>query len=291
MNAAIFALALLSGTMHAAWNFFSKKKASNLAVMVLGLWLANLALLPISLIVIKFTGFDIRCIPFMIVASAADILYYILLIKAYRKGDISLAYPLSRGTSVLFITLFSMLLLSEAVSGRAGIGIALILCGIFSFGLARGWKLREIMNSVVAQRFAFFQGLTTVLYTLLDKFGVLYCNPMVYFNIKELAAIAVLTPFVFTDRLRTVDGVKELVRNEWKYSAIIGFGIMGSYTIILSIYALFPEAKASYVTPIREISVVLGSIMGFIFLRERITVNKILGILFMVLGVILIKIG
>ena len=107
MNAAIFALALCSGTLHAIWNFFSKKKASDLPVMVMGLWLANVTLLPVSLLIINNTGFDFRCLPFLLVAALADDLYYILIIKSYKIGDISLAYPLSRGTSVLFITIFS----------------------------------------------------------------------------------------------------------------------------------------------------------------------------------------
>lgn len=291
MNAAIFALALCSGTLHAIWNFFSKKKASDLPVMVMGLWLANVTLLPVSLLIINNTGFDFRCLPFLLVAALADDLYYILIIKSYKIGDISLAYPLSRGTSVLFITIFSMLFLGETVSGAARWGIGLIICGIMAFGMSKGYKIRDFLNNVKSQRFAFFLGFSTVMYTLVDRVGVTYCNPLVYFNLQELFAMAILTPFVFTGALRSREGVKKLFLKEWKYSAIIGYGIMGSYGIILFIYAMFAEAKASYVTPIREISVVLGSVLGFIFLRERITVNKILGILFMVLGVILIKVG
>ena len=78
---------------------------------------------------------------------------------------------------------------------------------------------------------------------------------------------------------------------EWKYSCIIGYGGFIGYAIILLIYYLFAEAKASYVTPIRETSIVIGAILGFIFLKEKATINKIAGILSIVTGVILIKIG
>lgn len=291
MSAAIFAIALCSGTLHAVWNFYSKKKASNLPVMVMGLWLANITLLPLSLIIIEYFGFDLKCLPFMILSALADDFYYILIIKSYKLGDISLAYPLSRGTSVLFITIVSMLFMGESVSGPAKRGIALIICGILAFGMSKGYTVRDFLRNVRNQRFAFFLGFTTVAYTLIDKYGVTYSNPLVYYNLKELLAIAVLTPFVFTGNLRTVNGVSKLIKDEWKYAAIIGYGIMVSYGLILSIYALFPDAKASYVTPIREMSVVMGSIMGFIFLRERVTVNKVIGILFMVMGVIFIKLG
>ena len=81
------------------------------------------------------------------------------------------------------------------------------------------------------------------------------------------------------------------IRQEGKYAAIIGYGITVSYLIILFIYACFAEAKSSYITPIREFSVVIGSILGFIFLKEKITTNKIIGIVTILLGVIMIKIG
>ena len=51
------------------------------------------------------------------------------------------------------------------------------------------------------------------------------------------------------------------------------------------------DAKTSYITPIREFSVVIGSILGFIFLNEKITLNKIIGIVTILLGVVMIKIG
>ncbi len=57
------------------------------------------------------------------------------------------------------------------------------------------------------------------------------------------------------------------------------------------IYTLFAEAKASYVTPIRETSIVIGAILGFMFLKEKASYNKLAGILAIVLGVILIKVG
>jgi uncharacterized membrane protein len=59
----------------------------------------------------------------------------------------------------------------------------------------------------------------------------------------------------------------------------------------LVVFSRFAEAKSSYITPIREFSVVIGSILGFVFLREKITLNKIIGIVTIILGVIMIKIG
>ena len=59
--------------------------------------------------------------------------------------------------------------------------------------------------------------------------------------------------------------------------------------LVLIIYNVFAEAKASYVTVIRESAVVFGALLGFIFLREKATPNKIAGILAIVMGIILIR--
>ncbi len=72
------------------------------------------------------------------------------------------------------------------------------------------------------------------------------------------------------------------------YIAIVGPGSVTGYLIIL--FAL-QQTNASYIVAMREISVVIGSILGFIFLKERITVLKVVGMLFIVTGLVLVKIA
>ena len=81
------------------------------------------------------------------------------------------------------------------------------------------------------------------------------------------------------------------MKKDGKAALAIGFGIICSYVLVLIIYNVFAEAKASYVTVIRESSVVFGALLGFIVLHEKTTPNKIAGILTIILGVILIKVG
>ena len=116
-------------------------------------------------------------------------------------------------------------------------------------------------------------------------------NPIVYLNLTGVLSATILTPFIFKNELGTASGIKKFIRKEGKYAAIIGYGITVSYLIILFIYATFAEAKSSYITPIREFSVVIGSILGFVFLKEKITANKVIGIVTILLGVIMIKMG
>ena len=291
MNLTIFLLALSSGTLHAVWNFFSKKKADKMPVMLLGVWFANLTLLPFSLYIIAKTGFSLGIFSFAIISALSDIAYYFCVLYSYRAGELSMMYPVARGTGVVLVAIFSMIIFHEQIAFQAVIGIALVIVGIFSFALRDGLSRKVMADSVKSLKYAFFLGCTVVVYTLIDRAGVQKYNPILYLNLTGVLSATILTPFVFKKELGTAKGIRKFIRQEGKYAAIIGYGITVSYLIILFIYACFAEAKSSYITPIREFSVVIGSILGFIFLKEKNTTNKIIGIVTILLGVIMIKIG
>ena len=291
MNLPIFLLALSSGTLHAVWNFFSKKKSDELPVMLMGVWLANITLLPFSLYIIAQEGFSMGIFSFAIISALSDIAYYFCVMYSYREGDLSLMYPAARGTGVVLVAIFSRIIFHEQIAGMAVVGIALVVVGIFSFALKDGLSPSLLASSIKSLKYALLLGCTVVVYTLIDRAGVEQYNPIVYLNLTGVLSATILSPVVLKGDLRTVNGIKKFFSTEGKYAAIIGYGITGSYLIILFIYACFAEAKTSYITPIREFSVVIGAILGFIFLNEKITLNKIIGIVTILLGVIMIKIG
>ena len=291
MNLTIFLLALSSGTLHAVWNFFSKKKADEMPVMLMGVWFANLTLLPFSLWIIAESGFSLGIFSFAIISALSDIAYYFCVMYSYREGELSMMYPVARGTGVVLVAIFSMILFHEQIAFQAVIGIALVIVGIFSCALKDGFNRKILADSIKSLKYAFLLGCTVVVYTLIDRAGVQQYNPVVYLNLTGVLSATILSPLIFKNELGTTKGIKKFIKKEGKYAAIIGYGITVSYLIILFIYATFAEAKSSYITPIREFSVVIGSILGFVFLKEKITANKIIGIVTILLGVIMIKIG
>ena len=290
MNLTIFALALFSGVLNATWNFFCKKKASNFLVMISGLCIANLTVLPITIIIIILNGFNSHAIFFLFFSSLIEALNYYMIFKMYNSSDISIAYPVSHGTGILFVAILSPVFFGDQITHLAIIGIFLMIIGIFFFVFNRHLKIGQFLINIINQKYALAFGFAIVAYTLIDRVGVKYCNPVVFYNIKQLTAIAIATPFLFMSG-HTLGDVQQTIKRDLKYSLIIGYGIISSYLIILMIYNLFAEAKSGYITPIRESSIIIGSILGFVFLKEKVTLNKVLGILIMVSGIILIKIG
>ena len=291
MNLTIFLLALLSGALNATWNFFIKKKASDYSVMITGVCVANLSIFPITVLIMATRGFDPRVIPFLLATGAVEAIDFYMLTKIYKVSDISMAYPVSRGTGVMLTAIFSTLILKEQISGIAVVGIITVLVGVFFFALNKGTNPRMIWESLKAQKLALIKGFTIVGYTLVDRVGARYANPLVYFNFKEIVAMTLLIPILAHGGTLTFKHMKETMKKDGKAALAIGFGIICSYVIVLIIYNVFVEAKASYVTVIRESAVVFGALLGFIILREKATPNKLAGILAIVLGVILIRIG
>ena len=291
MNLTIFLLALLSGALNATWNFFIKKKASDYSVMITGVCVANLSIFPITVLIMATKGFDPRVIPFLLATGAVEAIDFYMLTKIYKVSDISMAYPVSRGTGVMLTALFSVLILKEHISPQAIIGIITVLVGVFFFALNKGTSPKMIWESLKAQKLALIKGFTIVGYTLVDRVGAKYANPLVYFNFKEIVAMLLLIPILARGGTLTFPHMREVFKKDGKPALAIGFGIICSYVLVLIIYNVFAEAKASYVTVIRESAVVFGALLGFIFLREKATPNKLAGILAIVLGVILIKAG
>ena len=291
MNFTIFVLTLISGILTATWNFFSKKKSGDYSVMVTGLLISHLTILPVTLVLIMIHGLDPHAIPVILASGFFAGLNTLLLVFMYEGSDISMAYPVTRGTGVMFIAILSSIFLGEQISHLAIAGIFLVLLGVFLFALSRGRKLADIWESIKKQKIAFFTGLSMVGYNLVDRVAVQTINPLFLYNLRGVVAMSFAIGFLMFQRGYTFGHMRDTFRHEWKYSCIIGYGGFIGYAIILLIYYLFAEAKASYVTPIRETSIVIGAILGFIFLKEKATPNKIAGILSIVLGVILIKVG
>ena len=259
--------------------------------MITGVCVANLSIFPITVLIMATRGFDPHAIPFLIATGAIEAVDFYMLTILYKVSDISMAYPVSRGTGLMLTAVLSALILRETISGIGVIGIFVVLLGIFFFALNRGTNPRMIWESLKAQKLALIKGFTIVGYTLVDRVGAKYANPLVYFNFKEIISMLILIPILAHGGTLTFRHMKETMKKDGKSALTIGFGIICSYVLVLVIYNVFVEAKASYVTVIRESAVVFGALLGFIFLREKATPNKIAGILAIVMGIILIRMG
>jgi drug/metabolite transporter (DMT)-like permease len=280
LNLPVFILVLTAALLHAFWNFAARKVAGNLAVMWLGLSVASMLCLPLAIAFRPSMESIKSAVPFMLATGVIHALYFGMLSKGYEKGEISLVYPMARGTGVVGTSLAAYILINEDISWLGAIGILAISSGIFAVGF-QGLKSQEQFKPAVL---SLFIGCTIAGYSLVDKVGVGRIHPVSYiFSMFFLAALFLTPSVALNHRARCVDALKNMKR----YILLIGPGSMGTYLIILFAFQL---GKVSYIVATREFSVVIGSALGILILRERLTWKKVFGISVITFGLILVKV-
>lgn len=278
MPTTAFILVILSAALHALWNFATKKVSGDISVIWIGLVMGCIALLPFIFFIPPDQIALDKVYPYIIATGVVHAVYVFALSKAYEHGEISVVYPISRGIGIAGIAIAALLFLQENISATGAAGIIAIGAGIFLLGLKNGHQKRGIF-------FALLVGLTIIGYSIIDKFAVGVGHPLFYIFGFTVLFTLLLAPYVIVKKR------KELLaawKNKKKYSLIIGVGSVSTYLTILFVYQI---AQVSYVVAARELAVAIGAILGFIFLKEKITTKKVIGIMTIVTGIILIKLA
>jgi uncharacterized membrane protein len=285
MTSSVFLLVLIAAIFHAAWNFAARKAAGNLVAVWLGLWLGCAVVFPGVIGIAVYKGLPetvpAQAIACIIATGLIHSVYFRLLAAGYEHGEISLVYPIARGSGIALTAILASSFFKESFTLLGTIGIGLISLSIISLGTATRGKAHDTK----AVTLALSVGASIVAYSLVDKVGVNHVNPVVYIWSMYLIAAIVLTPFV----VRRYRGTLGQVAGKYiGYSMIIGIGAMGTYLLILFAFTMGP---VGYIVAVRESAVILGAIAGIIFLKERFTITKVFAICVIVVGIIIIKLS
>ncbi|WP_158299505.1 DMT family transporter [Paenibacillus antri] len=278
-----FYLVLIASISHALWNIMLKQ-SENKAVFLwsLRIW-SVIIFLPISFL---FWPKGATITYEWIFWGAGSIVlhsaYAIVLSKAYEKSDFSLAYPISRGLGPLLVVAAGSILLSEPVTFLSVVGSFLIFIGIYIMysGVTFSMGLKSL-TSMIKSPYPLLVGLLITCYTLFDKLAVSVIPPVSLNVIENLGQVLVLGAV----QVRNIGAVTRQWKNEWLKMAIAG-GLAGlSYILVLIVLT---EVPVSLVAPVRESSIVIGSLLGVYLLKERYNHHKILGSLIIFIGVVFI---
>jgi drug/metabolite transporter (DMT)-like permease len=279
MTGLTFAIVLVAATFHALWNFAAKKVSGNLSVLWLGLCAASVLSWPFALGVFRaeaLTSVGLACI---LATGTIHAVYFGLIAQAYQRGDISLVYPVARGTGVAGTAVLAWLWLRESLTLPGVMGIVIICLGTALLGSGQ----RSHREGFTAYLYALSVGLTIALYSVVDKRGVGLVHPIIYISTMSTLAALILLPYM---TCRRWPECRHALKQLKVFIGLIGVGSIGTYLMILFAYRLGP---ASYIVAVREFSVVIGALLGFIFLRERITLKKVVGMAAIVAGIVLVK--
>jgi drug/metabolite transporter (DMT)-like permease len=217
-------------------------------------------------------------------SGALHALYFVLLQRGYASGDLSVVYPLARGTGPLLSATAAIVFLGERPSAPAIAGAALIVAAVFSL-IRRSGGSRSA-NGGRATVFALLTGAAIATYTLWDKHavGVAALSPIVYYWGTNLANAALLTPLALGDR--------DSLRKAWTVSRrrAAGVGLLSPLAYVLILYAL-ARAPVSYVAPARESSIVVGTLLGALVLHEKDMGRRLVVAAGILIGVVVLTVG
>lgn len=279
-------LILSAAVIHASWNFFLKRSGGG---TVFVWWFATLSAIfyaPLALGVVWWTQPALGWIAVALMVSSAVLhtAYYMLLDRGYRSGDLSLVYPLARGSGPLITVLCAILLLREQPSAVAVAGALLIGGGAVL--LTGNLQQLKAAGSLPAVGFALLTGCMIASYTLVDKVAVAaYMVPPILQDwAANLGRVFLMTPMA----LQVKGQLKTTWRRSRKYIIAVAILCPLSYILVLTAMVFTP---VSYVAPAREISILVAAIMGTQLLAEGDATRRLTAAAAMVLGVVCLAIG
>jgi drug/metabolite transporter (DMT)-like permease len=270
-----FCLALGAAFLHASWNVLlaGARDSETAAAVATVCGVALLAPLALA------TG-DVSdaALPFAGASAVLHVGYLALLARAYQDGEVSVVYPVSRGTAPVLVLIFGALFLSEGASTAAVMGVFAISAGVFLVGARRETRgIREKLDKPPRRDllFGLAIALTIAAYTLVDAEGVDHAQAPAYLFLL-LAPSSVVYAAALALRGRDL-------RAELRPRAFLtGAFIVGAYGSVLAALRL---ADAAPVAAVRESSVVIAALLAAAFLNERVDARRLSGALLVVAGV------
>jgi drug/metabolite transporter (DMT)-like permease len=300
-----FALGLvaIAAVLHAGWNVLLKTSDDTLLTSVRLQAIGTLILAPIGILAWLLNGaptLDPAGLAVAFVSAFLEALYFILLASAYSRGDLSLVYPLARGTAPLLAVALGVVVLGERLDAEAWLGVGLVLVGILA--VARPWQaLGEAgRRHRGAVGFAVATGVTIAAYSAVDRVGVRLIEPWQYGVVLAVLATSILASIVLVGRrigwlatpLPTPEAVPRSSGRRFGRDAVAGVLALTAYLLILVAYSVAPLAVVS---PLRESAIVLGAAWGSIRLGEaagrREAGIRIGAAALVVLGAVLVAVG
>ena len=267
----IFILILVSALCHAVWSAIIKSSKNPLSLMGITSVLEVTIFLPLTFTV-PFPTLEVWY--FLIATVIIHVFYRLNVIYSYRYGDLSYIYPISRGSSCLFVAIISILFLSSDISVAGFVGILIVCIGLFLISYSK-----NLSFNFRGFALAISTAILITAYTLVDGVGV---------RLSE-------NGFSYIYWLFTLNGIPLLIiglisknglrkTETYNFSSGIAAGIFATSSYAIVVWSM-QFIEIAYVSSIREISIVFAAIIGMVFLFERNAKSRIIPSILIVSGI------
>ena len=293
MPLSALALVLLAAVLHASWNIAAKRAGGDHRFTLLTSLLTSLLWLPAGLY------FGWTEVPrwgwtewgVLSLSALLHLLYFNALLTGYRVADLTVVYPLARGSGPLLTAAAAVLLLGESLSALALAGVLAVCGGIFL--IAGGPALWRHGHDPVQQvrtragvRWGLITGAMIASYSVVDGYAikVLAIGPV----LLDYACNVLRLPLQLPTMLRERPALLQAWRSQWRYALVVS--TLGPLAYILVLYAL-TLAPLSHVAPARELSMLVAAILGGRLLGEDDRRLRLVGAICMAAGVMALAWG
>lgn len=271
---------------HAVWNITVKKTgASGPSFIWAGVVVSAVLYAPFGVASLLDSGADLLAwLPLAVVSGIFQVVYFLVLQRGYRLGDVSVVYPLARGTGPALSVLLAILILGERPGWVALLGAAVVVAGVVVVGFAGGREHARTNRTGILYGLAV--GVIIAAYTLWDAAAVTVHGlpPVGYYWGSVVVQVILLGIPALRRRRETLTAVRQ---HPW---AVLIFGALGPLAYILVLLAI-QIAPVSIVAPAREVSVVLVGLAGWLLFREPHPAQRLLGAVIVIAGVALLAIA
>ena len=278
MDTNVFLIILLATIMHAIWNGMVKKHPDKVIAMS-GIVFGHVPLAITAIILLPAPSLD--CIPYIIASAFIHQGYQWYLLSSYQIGDFTKVYPIARGFGPFVATIISIFFLGVVINNFIFLSICLICFGIVFLGI---FDTRNFDNLRIIQ-YSLFTGFFIGLYSLVDGYGARISSSAISYISWSFILNALLFPILLKFK-KQKKVFKKLIK---KGKQIFWIGGTLSYIIYIIVVWGFTKAPIPMVSALRETSIFFSIIIGYFFLREKITFIKTISIILIIFGVVGLK--
>lgn len=283
MDPFVIAVVAVSALLHVAWNVRLKTAGDPLRAATVGMLAASIGIVPAGVIAWWIAGgpqLPVEGVALGLLSGVIEAGYFVLLSAAYRRGDLSVVYPIARGTAPLLAVAVGVGLLGERLGLAGSMGVVALLVGFLL--LQQPWRaLRGHRAFDPSIAFALATGVTIATYTAIDRVGTRLIDPLPYATILWVTSSVALVVWV-----RLVAGGELFAggRDQVRRAAVGGWLTLVAYVLILWALSVAP---LSGVAPLRESASVFAAAWGVVRLGEatdRVEVVRRIGASALIVG-------
>jgi drug/metabolite transporter (DMT)-like permease len=278
MDNTVFLFVLFSAVLHAVWNSMASKY-KNKNVSIPAIVYGHVPACIVAVIILPMPS--VESFPYIILSALIHQGYQNFLLTAYQTGKFTTVYPVARGFGPLVATVISIIFLGVYLKVFTLLSILLISIGVIFIGFFS----KSVLKNYKVLSTSLATGVFIGIYSVVDGYGARISMSAISYMSWVFIFSALFFPIVL--KFRKQKNILKKTLTEGKFVFWIG-GFLSYIAYVITVWA-FTKAPIPMVSALRESSIIFAIFIGYFYLKEKISLYKIISILLIFVGVLGLK--